>query len=201
MNRTLLCFLIQLTGVFVSAQGPVKEAGHPGVQQAALAEGQSAKQYTPTDQGSSVIFKVKNFGFVINGSFSGLQGKIIFDPKDLANAGFDVSVDAATINTENSMRDEHLKKETYFDVQRYPRMHFVSTGVTASDKKNAYIITGKLTIKDRTKEISFPFIGTPMGNDYIFSGEFTINRKDYNVGGSGTISNNLTVVITLLAKK
>ncbi|HZE82848.1 MAG TPA: YceI family protein [Puia sp.] len=160
-----------------------------------------AQQYAPTDQGSSVTFKIKNFGFNVDGSFTGLKGKIGFDPEHLGAASFDVTVDADKINTGNGSRDEHLRKESYFDVQNYPVIRFVSTGVTASGKKGSFIISGKLTIKGHTKDITFPFIATPMGNDYIFSGGFTIDRKDFGVGGSSTISNSLNLALTVLAKK
>jgi len=93
-----------------------------------------AQEYKPTDQGSTVAFEIKNFGFNTKGSFSGLEGKINFDPKDVARSSFDVSVSAASVNTDNNMRDGHLKKEGYFDVENYPRIHFVSTGVSAPDR-------------------------------------------------------------------
>jgi polyisoprenoid-binding protein YceI len=160
-----------------------------------------AQQYTPTDQGSSITFKIKNFGFNVDGSFTGLKGKIGFDPEHLNDASFDVTVDADKINTGIESRDEHLRKESYFDVKNYPLIRFVSTGVTAAGKKGSFIISGKLTIKDHTKDISFPFMATPMGNDYIFSGGFTINRKDFGIGGSSTISNSLNLSLTVLAKK
>ena len=161
----------------------------------------SAHLFIPTDNGSAITFEIKNFGLNSKGSFSGLKGKILFDPKDPRTASFDVSVDAATINTDNDMRDSHLKKEEYFDVANYPQIRFASTAITPSDKSGHYTITGKLTIKNTTKELSWPFIAAPMGNDYIFSGTFKINRKDFGVGGSNTISNSLTVAVSVLAKK
>jgi polyisoprenoid-binding protein YceI len=158
-----------------------------------------AQQYKPVDQGSEIDFEIKNFGFNTKGSFSGLDGTITWEAKDPAKAAFDVSIGAATINTDNSMRDDHLRTESYFDVTKYPRIRMVSTSVT--EKDGHYIFHGKLTIKNTTKDLEFPFIATPMGDDYIFKGDFTINRKDFGVGGSSTISNNLKVSLTVLAKK
>jgi polyisoprenoid-binding protein YceI len=160
-----------------------------------------AQEYKPTDQGSSIGFEIRNFGFGTKGAFTGLDGKIVFDPKNPAASSFDVSIDAATVNTDNSMRDEHLKKESYFDVEKYPRIRFVSTGVSGPDKNGHYAITGKLTIKVTTRDIAFPFIVTPLGNDLIFKGDFTINRRDFDVGGSSTVTNDLKVSLTVLAKK
>jgi polyisoprenoid-binding protein YceI len=161
----------------------------------------AAQTYIPSDQGSSVTFEIKNLGIKTRGSFSGLEGKILFDPKNAASDSFDVSVDAATVNTDNNMRDEHLKKENYFDAAGHPRIRFVSTSVAPADGSGHYTITGKLTIKNTTKEISFPFLATPMGDDYIFTGRFTINRKDFDIGGSNTISNSLTVSLSVLARR
>ena len=164
--------------------------------------GQSpAHQYTPADQGSSVTFAIKNMGFNTGGSLSGLQGTIVFDPQNVTGDSFDVSVSAASVNTDNDMRDDHLKKESYFDVSHYPRIRFVSTSVTPADKSGHYTVTGKLTIKNTTKEITFPFLAIPAGDDYIFKGGFQLNRKDFDIGGSSTIANNLTVSLAILARK
>jgi polyisoprenoid-binding protein YceI len=159
------------------------------------------QEFKPADQGSAVSFEIKNFGFNSRGSFSGLDGKITWDPKDPSKAAFDVSVSAASINTDNETRDSHLKKESYFDVATYPRIRLVSTSVSGPDGSGHYTFNGKLTMKSTTKDISFPFIATPMGDDIIFKGDFTINRRDFDVGGGSTLSNNLTVSLTVLAKK
>ncbi|HXB07242.1 MAG TPA: YceI family protein [Puia sp.] len=160
-----------------------------------------AQQYKPTDQGSTIEFVIKNFGFNTKGSFTGLDGKITFDPANAAGSGFDVSIDAASVNTDNTLRDGHLKKESYFDVEKYPRIRLVSTSVGGADKNGRYTFNGKLTIRDKTQDISFPFTATATGDDYVFKGSFTINRRDFEVGGASTLANNCTVNLTVLAKK
>lgn len=160
-----------------------------------------AQEYKPVDEGSAVAFEIKNMGFNTTGSFKGLDGKIVFNPKDLSRTSFDVTVDATTVNTDNEMRDSHLKKESFFDVEKYPKIRFVSTSCSGPDKNGHYTLSGKLTIKNTTKDMNFSFIATPMGDDYIFKGDFQLNRKDYGVGGSSTISNNTTVSLTVRAKK
>lgn len=158
-------------------------------------------QYKPVDIGSSVQFTIKNFGISTGGSFTGLQGNIKFDINHLSEASFDVSIDANTINTNNEMRDNHLRNDTYFDVKKYPRIHFVSTKVAPSTKAGVLFIFGKLTIKNQSKDISFPFTATATNEGYLFEGTFTINRRDFNVGGSSVISDNLEVHLNVLAKK
>jgi polyisoprenoid-binding protein YceI len=161
----------------------------------------SAQNFTPVDSSSSVKFKVKNLGFNVGGSFSGLQGAITFDPKNLSVCKFDVSVDANSVNTGIDMRDNHLRNDDYFDVKNYPRIKIVSTKITPSTKSGVLYFFGNLTIKNTTKEISFPFTANPQNGGYIFNGEFKINRRDFNVGGGSTISDNLTVTLEVATKK
>jgi polyisoprenoid-binding protein YceI len=158
-------------------------------------------QYKPTDQGSAVHFKIKNLGFGVNGFFTGLQGSIQFDPAHPDQCSFDVSVDAASVNTDNSMRDEHLRKDNYFDVKTYPRIRFQSTKILPANKAGTFIVSGKLTIKNTTKEISFPFSAMASQTGYIFKGSFRINRKDFQIGGSSTISDELELMLNVNAEK
>lgn len=158
-------------------------------------------QYTPADQGSTVQFKIKNFGFNVSGSFSGLKGSINFDPNNPGASGFDVTIDANTVNTGIDARDNHLREDSYFDVKNYPQIRFVSDKVTKSGKDGEFEVSGKLTIKNHTKEISFPFTAAPSDNGYLFKGQFKINRRDFEVGGSSTISNGLEVSLNVQAKK
>jgi len=158
-----------------------------------------AQNYSPIDKESKIEFKIKNFGFNSGGSFSGLKGKIHFEPSNLPASNFDITIDANSINTDNNMRDNHLREDSYFDVKNYPVIHFVSEKVTG--KGGSFIVSGKLTIKKTTKDISFPFTAKESGDGYVFDGEFKINRRDYDVGGSSTLSDNVTVTLHVIAKK
>jgi polyisoprenoid-binding protein YceI len=157
-------------------------------------------QYKPANEGSVIQFKIKNLGFSVEGSFTGLSGTILFDPNSLPESVFDVSVDAGQINTDNHLRDEHLKKETYFDVEHYPRIQLLSSKISASSKKGVFIFSGKLTIKKQTKDISFPFTAEPSNGGYFFKGSFNLNRKDFDIGGTSTISDMLEVSLSVFAK-
>ena len=157
-------------------------------------------QYKPVDNGSSVKFAIKNFGFVVDGSFTGLTGNIKFDPARPADAAFDVSIDAGTVNTDNTMRDDHLRQPAYFDVKAHPRIRLLSDKITNSNKKGVFLFAGKLTIKDQTKPISFPFTADQVDGQIQFKGAFSINRKDFGVGGTSTISDNLDVALDIIAK-
>lgn len=165
-----------------------------------LISGSAFAQYKPTDQGSSLQFTIKNFGFDVGGKFTGLQGEIIFDPLNLSNSKIDVTIDANSVNTDNSLRDSHLRGESYFDVKKYPRIHFESTKIIPT-KNGAFMLTGKLTIKKQTEVFSFPFTATPSSSGYQFSGAFKINRRDFDVGGTSTLANELVVMLNVAVTK
>lgn len=71
-----------------------------------------AQVLTPIDAESNIEFSIKNFGMQTKGTIKGLQGKIEFNAQKLATSYFNVSLNASTVNTNNSSRDKHLKKQT-----------------------------------------------------------------------------------------
>jgi polyisoprenoid-binding protein YceI len=158
-------------------------------------------QYKPVDKDSSVQFTIENFGFDVSGSFRGLQGTVDFDPQKPESAHFDVSIDASSINTDNSLRDDHLRGESYFDVKKYPRIRIESVKVQAGAKPGFYMLLAKLTIKSSTQNVLIPFTAIPMANGYQFTGIFKIKRKDFDVGGTSTISDELQASLNIIAKK
>lgn len=149
----------------------------------------------PVDASEAVTFTIKNFGINTSGEFKGLKGTIKWDASNPSASVFNVTVDANTINTDIDMRDDHLRKEEYFNIAKYPTINFVSTAVNANN------VTGNLTIKGVTKQISFPFTVKPSAGGYLFEGSFEINRRDFGVGsGSVSLSNNVTVNLKVQAK-
>ncbi|CAN5813344.1 YceI family protein [soil metagenome] len=159
-----------------------------------------AQSLIPVDAGSSVKFSIKNLGITVNGIFTGIKGEIIFDPLNPNNATFNLSVNAATVNTGINLRDSHLKKEDYFNVNKFPLITFLSTKVSASDKDDIFIINGNITIKGVTKSISFPFRIVSQQSGYLFKGAFKLNRRDFHVGsGSLVLSDNLDVSFSVYA--
>lgn len=160
----------------------------------------TGQQYQPVNDKSSVKFTIKNFGVKTGGDFKGLEGLIEFEKSSPEKSQFDVSVSATTVNTDNSTRDNHLRKEEYFDAEKYPKISFKSDKITS--KGSGFYVTGKLTIKGVTKTVSFPFTAVAKDDGYLFEGSFEINRKDFNVGGNSMVlGDNVTVNLSVFAKK
>jgi len=110
-----------------------------------------------------------------SGEFKGLTGKISFDPANLAASSFNASIEVATINTGNGMKNTHAKSEMWFDATKYPTISFVSTSIAKADA--GYVANGKLTMHGVTKDVSIPFTF----ENNVFAATFDINRLDYNV--------------------
>ncbi len=170
----------------------------------ALSSSVLAQKYTPQDDGSKVHFNIRNFGIKTGGQLSGLKGEVIFFTTDLTACSFNVSVDVSTIDTDSDSRDRSLRSDEYFDAEKYPQITIVSTKIDKTNKTDQgyYYFTGNLTIKGVTKQIAFPFHVEKVNDDYLFTGEFSINRLDYGVGSSSAVlSNTVDVSLSVLAKK
>jgi polyisoprenoid-binding protein YceI len=164
-----------------------------------------AQQYIPTDDNSKVEFKIVNHMLGkqnVTGTFQGLTGKIVFNPSDPSASSFDVAVKISTIQTGNGMRNGHLKKEEFFDADKYPEARIKSNKVEKGNKPGTYVLHGDLMIKGVTKAITIPFTATPSNGGYLFNGTMALNRSDYHVGDKGgNIEEDLTVSLQVFAKK
>ena len=162
----------------------------------------SAQNYIPVDNVSSVTIIIRNVGMATEGKISGLEGSIVFNPNDLKNASFSVSVDANSINTDIHVRDSALKTAEYLDAKRFPRISFVSKQISQANKSAPFMVKGMLTIKGISKEISFPFTAVGQNDGLLFTGECKVNRLQYKIGvGSLVLSDNMTISLVVFAKK
>lgn len=140
----------------------------------------------------------------VRGSFTKFDVQIVTAENPLESA-VTVSIDAASVNTGNEMRDDDLRSERFLDVANYPQLTFRSTGVTPDGDK--YKVAGDLTIRGVTKPVTLdvevngfgpdPYGGTRAG----FSARTEINRTDFGVSfnapipGGVMVSENIAVDI------
>lgn len=149
---------------------------------------------------SSVNFTARNLGISVDGTIGGLKANIQFKPDNLQTSNVDASVDANTLNTDNSSRDEHLRGVDFFDVAHYPEITLKSISFKhrGGDK---YLGKFNLTIKNKTRQIDIPFTFTESNGTQIFKGNLKINRLDYGVGDSSLIlSNDISISIAVEVK-
>ncbi len=110
----------------------------------------------------------------IKGVFSGVSGEIHFDPNDVASASVQVEIDMTTVDTHSEGRDERLRGESFFDVERYPTATFVSTRVEPA-QGDRFTVIGDLTLRGVTREVAFEtvFEGVQLTPSDSYRGAFT----------------------------
>lgn len=146
-------------------------------------------------------FTAKMLGIKVVGKFKGFQGNIIFNPADLENATISGTVEANTIDTENNLRNTHLKeKNEFFEVVKYPKIRMASTKIEKSG--NGYIGTFKLTIKTVTNSLIIPFTADIANEKLVLKGSVNLNRKDWKIGGNTMgMSSEVTINLNINASK
>ena len=120
-------------------------------------------------------YTIKFNGGDPSGEFKGLKGLVKFDPNDLAGSKFDVSVDVASINTGNGMKNNHAKSAMWFDAEKFPLIKFTSSAITKTE--TGYAAKGIIDMHGVQKEVLIPFV---FEGD-TFKGSFEINRLDYKI--------------------
>jgi polyisoprenoid-binding protein YceI len=133
-------------------------------------------------------FKVKHMMIAnVKGHFSRVSGVLIRDESDPANDHVEATIEAASIETRNEQRDGHLKSADFFHVEKFPTLHFKSTGIRVAGE-GELSVEGDLTIRGVTRTVQFAVEGPtppakdPWGNTRIgLSASTKINRKDFGL--------------------
>jgi polyisoprenoid-binding protein YceI len=118
-----------------------------------------------------------------SGVFTGLKGSVKFNEQDLKDSKFDVSIDAASINTGNGMQNQHAKSDKWFDVKKYPEIRFASNSITRTTQ--GYQADGILSLHGVQKPVSIPFTFQKNNEGGTFTGSFNVNRVDFGIGEPG----------------
>lgn len=162
---------------------------------------------------STVGFTVRHMKIgVTRGVFTDFHGEITFDKDDLdATKGW-MTIRTDSLDTRLKQRDDHLKSEAFFNVEEFPTITFIGKKIVKKGDK--YEITGELTIKGISKDVSGMVeirgpVKSPFGQDILaFSGETVIKRQDYNISwndlmpdGGFVVSHDVKIIIDVEADK
>ena len=137
---------------------------------------------------SQIGFKVKHLMFTnVRGIFGEYEARISTDGTDFATAEVELFINPASVNTNDSKRDGHLKSADFFDVENFSEIKFTGKRLERTDSDNDYILYGDLTIKGVTRpvklDVEFGGIAKdPWGNEKAgISIQGKINRKDWGL--------------------
>lgn len=149
---------------------------------------------------SDALFSIRHMGISnVHGSFSQVTGTVVYDDKNIAESSVDATIQTGTVNTDNAMRDTDLKSPKFFDVAKFPTMHFVSTRLT--DEGGQLKLYGNLTMHGVTKPVVLNM--EPVGKTQLdpygktrrgFTASTTLDRKDFGLVWNGTLKSGDSVL-------
>jgi len=123
----------------------------------------------------------------VRGQFTGVTGKLTFDPADLAKSRVEASIDVNTIDTRDPQRDTHLKSPDFFDAEKFPALTFSSSSVSRTAAGHV-LVSGPLTIHGVTRDVEFtvegptPPVKDPWGNTRVGVHASTkIDRREFGL--------------------
>ncbi len=145
----------------------------------------------------------------VRGAFEKFSGTVEFDEQDITRSKTDIQIEAASVNTQNAQRDEHLRSADFLDVVRYPYITFKSKRVIMHDAHHGQLI-GDLTIRNITREVvlegEYGGVSQTPWNTYSagFSLRGKVNRKEWGLnwnmvlaGGGLVTGDEITLTIDL----
>jgi polyisoprenoid-binding protein YceI len=166
----------------------------------------AATQWSVQPAESKVVFVGKQAGAAFEGEFKKFTSDIKFDPADLAGSHFDVKIDTASADSKDAERDQNIRGDDFFAVKKFASAHYVTDKFT-SKGGNKFSATGKLTIRDVTRDvpIDFTFETGSDGKTWL-KGTAALKRLDFGVGqgdwkSTEWVANEVAVKFTLALKK
>lgn len=135
---------------------------------------------------STVGFTVRHLGFSkVRGGFTDFEGTIVV-AEDVAGSTADVTIQAASFDSADTSRDEHVRSADFLDVETHPTLTFRATDVKHVDGPR-YIVSGELTIRGTTQpvDLDVEYLGSdtdPFGNQKAgFEATTEIDREAFGL--------------------
>ena len=168
---------------------------------AATSAGHAASNWEIDPAHTSAQFAVKHLMVsTVRGTTGAVTGTAVFDEADISKSSVQATIDVAGVDTREPKRDAHLKSPEFLDAAKFPTITFKSKQVAAV-APDRFKITGDLTIRGVTKEVTLDVEGTPKPLNDPFgkvriggSARARINRQDFGVNFSKTMDNGGLVV-------
>ena len=127
----------------------------------------------------TISFKATSRLVDADGRFHRFVGEVRVDPSALEQALVSLAIDAASVDTGNRRRDDHLRSEDFFHMARFPQIAFTSRRVAPADGK--ILVTGDLTLHGVSRKVTVPVELEVSPEALRARGEFTIRMSDYGI--------------------
>ncbi|NYT25839.1 YceI family protein [Alcaligenaceae bacterium] len=148
-----------------------------------LPGGAHAVEYKTLDAGASHIsFGYSQMNVNMDGAFSELKApELSFDPENPEAARVAIEISLASVDAGYAEANAELEKDEWLDLPAHPLASFRSSKVESLGD-GRYQVTGELSIKGKSKEVTAPFDFKEDGDSGVFEGGFTFQRADFGIG-------------------
>jgi polyisoprenoid-binding protein YceI len=160
-----------------------------------------SQELTQDKTASEITFTIKNFGFNVPGNFNQFIVSSNFSARNLKESFLNAKISVASIFTDSEARDKHLLEVDYFNIKKYPNIVFESTEIEKITNAK-YLLKGFITIKGIKKRVATALIVTTSKTTVTFLTDFSLNRRDFGVGGSSfVLSKEVNIKMKYVATK
>jgi polyisoprenoid-binding protein YceI len=164
------------------------------VSAASPAPAAAAEPWSVDPAHSRVSFAVNHFFTPVRGSFDEFDVTLLYDPQNPSASKVTAKIPIASVETANSMRDDHLRSADWFEADKHPYMTFESSSVRAAGDSRL-LATGTLAIKGISRQVTIPIqvlgiqdvpaeMQAMIGAKQVasFKATTSLDRNDYEVG-------------------
>jgi polyisoprenoid-binding protein YceI len=170
-------------------------------------------EYEVDPSHTQVMFKVRHMGVsTVTGRFGRFAATFAWDPDEPGMSWLTATIDAASIDTDNDRRDNHLRSPDFFAADSYPTLTFQSTRVEEVEEGRLRV-AGDLSIRGVTRPVVLDVVleGATVGGEGQpitgWTAETTINRKDYGLmwnrlteAGGWVVADDVRIVLEVEAR-
>lgn len=156
---------------------------------------------------SSVTFKIRHFFSKVTGGFDKFEGTLNIDRAKMETNFVEAVIDVTSIDTHQAKRDTHLQSPDFFDASGHPKITFKSKQWKSAGS-DEYDVTGDLTIRDTTREITLKVkslgFGEGLNKSQISGWEAStvLKKSDFGITyGGKALGEDVEVSIEIEAKK
>lgn len=166
----------------VAAETPAQKPkpASPGIS-AAPAGTSTTSRYVQAANTGTLTFSFTQGGASNTGSFKQFATELRYDEKNLAGSSLKVTVQIASLATQDQERDETLRSADLFDAQKFPTAQYMASSLAKTASGGIEAI-GKLTIRGVTHDLRLPLTIRAGTSGVELSGEVSLQRLDYGVG-------------------
>jgi polyisoprenoid-binding protein YceI len=168
----------------------------------AVGVGQAIERYQIAPQKSQLQFK--GYSLLANalGTFHRFSGEIVADAQQLHASYVRFVIEAASLDTANARRDQHLRSKDFLFVDQYPTITFTSTAITRYGMK--YVVQGDLEMRGVTKRVTLPVAVEQRQDEIVVQGSVSLNRRDFGMqyrGFFNPVQDAVDVTFTIVGVK